>query len=567
MGVDVEEIADDKLETFYLDHYVLTEGKKEKHKKLVFADIECCIDDNRKFTPNLICFERETSDEKYHCWGRMCIRLFLEQLTKWVKEEEKMKGPNTAELQVYFHNFRGFDGVFIIKQLYDMNLKVSKVLMTGQKILYFECGHLKFKDSMSFLNMPLENFTKTFGLTELKKGYFPHKFNGEENLNYEGPIPNLKYYETECMNTKKKGVEKWHGEEVLKGESWKLKKELLEYCQSDVKLLREGCLTFANDFEKECGFNPLKENITIASACHNFWRNNQMIPYSIAIEPPHGWSVVKPAQSKIGFQWLHVQDQKLGGNRIKHAGNGGEQTLMIESWGKVRVDGYDPIKKSVYEFHGCEFHGCKRCKPNNRHVKTWHHPDRTVDEMFELTKKKTDVLRKAGYTVKEEWECNFKRKLAVDPELQDMVKNLTWMAPLNPKEAFFGGRTGSSCCYIKAENGEIIDYVDYTSLYPWVNKYGTYPPGHPLIMKNPVDQDIQSYFGVEKVDVLAPEKLFHPALPMKIGEKCMFTLCATCAQEQLEQPWHERNNLCPHRDEERKNDRYLVYRRTQNGRT
>ena len=252
LGVDVEEIADDKLETFYLDHYVLTGGKKEKHKELVFADIECCIDDNRKFTPNLICFERETSDEKYHFWGRMCIRLFLEQLTKWVKEEEKMKGPNTAELQVYFHNFRGFDGVFIIKQLYDMNLKVSKVLMTGQKILYFECGHLKFKDSMSFLNMPLENFTKTFGLTELKKGYFPHKFNREENLNYEGLIPDLKYYETECMNTKKKeAVEKWHGEEVLKGESWKLKKELLEYCQSDVKLLREGCLTFANDFEKE----------------------------------------------------------------------------------------------------------------------------------------------------------------------------------------------------------------------------------------------------------------------------------------------------------------------------
>ena len=385
----------------------------------------------------------------------------------WLKETEKEKGLrwNEIEMQVYFHNFRGFDGVFIIKQLYDMNLKVSKVLMTAQKILYFECGHLKFKDSMSFLNMPLENFTKTFGLTELKKGYFPHKFNREENLNYEGLIPDLKYYETECMNTKKKeAVEKWHGEEVLKGESWKWKKELLEYCQSDVKLLREGCLTFANDFEKECGLNPLKENITIASACHNFWRNNQMIPGSIAVEPPHGWSGVKPSQSKSGFQWLHVQDQKLGGNKIKHAGNGGEQTLMIESWGKVRVDGYDPIKKTVYEFHGCEFHGCKRCKPNNRHVKTWHHPDRTLDEMFELTKKKTDVLRKAGYSVKEEWECNFKRKLAVDPELQDMVKNLTWMAPLNPKKALFGGRTGLSCCYMKAENGEIIDYVDYTSL-------------------------------------------------------------------------------------------------------
>ena len=43
-----------------------------------------------------------------------------------------------------------------------------------------------------------------------------------------------------------------------------------------------------------------------------------MIPYSIAVEPPYGWSGIKPAQSKIGFQWLYVQDQKLGGNRIKH---------------------------------------------------------------------------------------------------------------------------------------------------------------------------------------------------------------------------------------------------------
>ena len=33
---------------------------------------------------------------------------------------------------------------------------------------------------------------------------------------------------------------------------------------------------------------------------------------------------------------------------------------------KVRVDGYDPITKTVYEFHGCEFHGCRKCKPNNR---------------------------------------------------------------------------------------------------------------------------------------------------------------------------------------------------------
>ena len=153
--------------------------------------------------------------------------------------------------------------------------------------------------------------------------------------------------------------------------------------------------------------------------------------------------------------------------------------------------------------------------------------------------------------MKEEWECNFKRKLAAGPELQDMVKDLTWVAPLNPKAALFGGRTGLSCCYHKTDNGEMIDHVDYTSLYPWVNKYAPYPIGHPTIIKNPTDQNISNYFGVAKVDVITPEKLFHPMLLMKIGEKCMFTLCAACAETQLERPWHERTNMCSHCDEER----------------
>ena len=171
--------------------------------------------------------------------------------------------------------------------------------------------------------------------------------------------------------------------------------------------------------------------------------------------------------------------------------------------------------------------------------------------MYQLTQRKTEMLRKAGYTVKVEWECIFKQKLANDPVLQDMVKKLEWSAPLNPKDALFGGRTGLSCCYHKSVPRKRIDYIDYTSLYPWANKYGTYPLGHPTILKNPTDQNIQAYFGVAKVDVLAPEKLLHPVLPMKLENKCMFTLCDACTQEKLDQPWHERTILCNHTDQER----------------
>ena len=63
LGVNVEEIPEDQLEQFYADHYCLTEGMVPKHKELVFADIECSVDDHRQFTPNLICFECESLDE------------------------------------------------------------------------------------------------------------------------------------------------------------------------------------------------------------------------------------------------------------------------------------------------------------------------------------------------------------------------------------------------------------------------------------------------------------------------------------------------------------------------
>ena len=555
LGVDVAMIPENQLVDYYKTHFELTEPKKDKHKELVFADIECSIDDNRQFTPNLICYELESSDQEHGCEGKTCLQQFYVDLIALIKDLAESNGlkPIQVEIQVYFHNFRGFDGLFIIKQLLDMNLKVSKVLMTGQKILYFECGQLKFKDSLSFLNMPLEAFPKTFGIKEMKKGYFPHAFNRVENQDYEGPIPDLKYYETQCMNSKKKeAVENWHEEQVLKGDTWNFKQELLEYCQSDVKLLKQGCLIFASDFENECGFNPLKENITIASACHNYWRNYQMIPYSVAVEPPHGWSGVTPAQSKVGFQWLYLEDLKLGGgNRIKHAANGGEHTIILPRRGKVRVDGFDPFTKTVYEFHGCEFHGCIKCRPRNRQLKPWHHPDRTIDEVYKCTLKKTEMLHQAGYKVIVEWECDFKRQLAKDPELQAMVNGLEWTGPLDPKDALFGGRTGLSACYYKSVPGERIDYIDYTSLYPYVNKYGTYPLGHPTILRNPIDQNIQVYFGVAKVDVLAPEHLFHPILPVKLASKCMFALCMACAKDQLDQPWHQRTNVCPHTDQER----------------
>ena len=426
------------------------------------------------------------------------MSLFLETVKGWAEAEIEEKRGNLPEYTIFLHNLKGFDGVLTTNTLYNQNLKVTDQMGTGTKILHFKHQNLIFKDSLNFLNMPLAAFPKTSGLTELKKGFFPHKFSTLENLNYEGPIPDLCYYEPQHMSKeKKKESETWHADQVFKGATWNFQTEMLEYCKSDVQLLREGCLMFAQDTMQEAGFNPLGQCITIASTCHYFWRNFQIKPKAIAIEPVHGWGGMKVNQSKIGLQWLYLEDLKLGGNRIKHRRNGGEQVLQIKGC-RVKVDGYDPPTKTVFEFQGCEYHGCKKCKPNGRHVKTFHHPDRTVEEIYQATQRKTELLKQAGYNVVEKWECDFRKELKQNEALQENIEKMSWVSPLNPRDGFYGGRTGMAKCYYQTEDNDKILYEDFTSLYPTFNKYGTYPIGHPHIIVNPVNQNIQDYFGIAK---------------------------------------------------------------------
>ena len=126
-----------------------------------------------------------------------------------------------------------------MNSLYKQNLKVTDIMGTGTRMLHFKHKKLIFKDSLSFLNMPLANFTKTLGLVKLKKGFFPHKFSKLENLQYEGEIPPLHFYEPQHMDEeKKKACEVRHAEQVAKGEIWNFQQEFLSYCESDVRLMK-----------------------------------------------------------------------------------------------------------------------------------------------------------------------------------------------------------------------------------------------------------------------------------------------------------------------------------------
>ena len=87
--------------------------------------------------------------------------------------------------------------------------KFDGMIPNGTKMISLEAGKITFKDSMAFLPMALSAFTDTFGLTELKKGFFPHKFHTQENRSHVGPLPEVSYNDPEGMSSKKKEFEVW----------------------------------------------------------------------------------------------------------------------------------------------------------------------------------------------------------------------------------------------------------------------------------------------------------------------------------------------------------------------
>ncbi|PFX27098.1 hypothetical protein AWC38_SpisGene8231 [Stylophora pistillata] len=388
----------------------------------------------------------------------------------------------------------------------------------------------------------------------VEKRFLPPQVPYPENQNYIGPLPAAEYYDPDGMSEKKKKeFEAWYAEESNKNLHFDLKYELVAYCGSDVALLKAGCLKFIDEFNAIAKSDPMEKCVTIAQACNRYWRKYVMAPDYIAIEPENGWEGAAPNHSHVALEWLTWTKRSLG-TRIQHARQGGE--FSIPHGSRVyTVDGYDRESRTIYEFHGCLFHGCRDCFPKRNQV-AFASAGLNVEALRRQTAQKTATLQQLGYTVVEMWQCQWEKQKKADPILRNFLQSLNSTTPLQPREAFFGGRTGATTFYhrIDPNQGEQIRYADVTSEYPWVNKYGEYPIGHPTIYLEPFNQDPYAYYGLMKVSILPPTDLFSPVLPhrQKIGSafKLTFPLCRSCVGEESVKPMEERNYVCPHTDED-----------------
>ena len=98
------------------------------------------------------------------------------------------------------HNFGGYDWQFILR--YILENVTPNVIMNGNTISRMTVGKVLFLDSYQFLHMGLASFPDTFGLTEMKKGYFPHLANTLANQRYVGPYFPAETYSPGQMSEK-----------------------------------------------------------------------------------------------------------------------------------------------------------------------------------------------------------------------------------------------------------------------------------------------------------------------------------------------------------------------------
>ena len=171
----------------------------------VFFDIEA-MQPQEQHIANLIVAETEEDSRPVRFQGEHCMRDFLEWLDTLTQED-------TRPVNVLAHNFQGYDGYFVANQYHSDNQKIQQI-RNGCKLLEVKHDKIRFIDSLSFFQMPLAAFPKTFGLTELRKGYFPHKFNIPEHQEYVGRIPAIDYYMPETMSPEgRQKLETWHKEQ------------------------------------------------------------------------------------------------------------------------------------------------------------------------------------------------------------------------------------------------------------------------------------------------------------------------------------------------------------------
>ena len=81
---------------------------------------------------------------------------------------------------------------------------------------------------------------------------------------------------------------------------------------------------------------------------------------------------------------------------------------------------------------------------------------KTMEELYNNTKKKVSYLKDQGFRVVQKWGCELKKDLEEDEEMNQFFEQNKIIDPLQPRDAFYGGRTNATKLFHQCQGDEKI---------------------------------------------------------------------------------------------------------------
>lgn len=526
-------------------------------------------------------------EARYVFEGRNCVIDFLNLVMDYKAD--------VSQIVCIAHNLRAFDGQLLMRDLLNIPNHDIKLIQNGFKILKIELkGYISFIDSLNFIPGSLSKFKDMFGLEDdYEKGFFPYMFLSYSNWNYVGKLPPSDQFGFNLNDTKCKRVQaflKWYNEQPK--DNYSLREQCISYCDSDVKVLRAGCLSYNKLIMKISGINAFTCTLTLAQLSMTIFRKKFMKEGMLGIIPENNYRL-NGNQSKMCRSWLtYLNYFKSKETNVNYYV---EPEVRLRGEHKFIVDGFcknwpfiNNDKQSIFEALGCFYHGCVRCnsinpyKLNEKQVQSDENNeqapvanrydpnahgllDSRLDkelysrgylfrQRYQKTMAKINYLKSLGtYNVIVMWEHEWTDFLNKNKKLKTEIFNHPSMLNkcLEPRKALVGGRCEVGSMYYRPRPSERLYFIDVNSLYPAKMATKSMYVGAPYkILRdkecaNITEIDLLNMNGLCYLKNVPNNLMRWPVLSCKHDGKVFFVCCRTCLIEL------KAKTECNHNEEER----------------
>ena len=79
-----------------------------------------------------------------------------------------------------------------------------------------------------------------------------------------------------------------------------------------------------------------------------------------------------------------------------------------------------------------------------------------MQQLYEDTLEKIGYLEGRGFEVKEKWECELVKEMGHDEDMRRYFEEYEVVGPLQPRDAFYGGRTNAAKLFHECQDDEEI---------------------------------------------------------------------------------------------------------------